>query len=81
MEIKNQNNQKNKPLIVRLNKKFYDTGAVKETLNSFRGVCSGKVLESNDRIEVFLQPKKNVPMLKEEFCNYALGLMKNKSLV
>ena len=25
--------------------------------------------------------KENVPNLKEEFCNYILGLMKNKTLV
>ena len=79
----NKNNQKSqiKPLIIKLNKNFYNVSVIKETLNVFREICSGKVLESNNQIEVFLQPKQQEDLLKEEFCNYALGLMKNKSLV
>lgn len=64
---------------LRLNKKFYNKGVVKEALEDFKNVCNGKVL--NDKIEVELEPREEVRMLKEEFCNYVLGLMKNKTLV
>lgn len=64
---------------IKLNKKFYNKEIVKEALDDFKKVCEGKIL--NDNIEVELEPKENVEMLREEFCNYVLGLMKNKVLV
>jgi hypothetical protein len=64
---------------IKLNKKFYNKEAVKEALQEFKEVCKGNVL--NDEIEVELKPKENIDLLEEEFCNYVLGLMKNKMLV
>lgn len=64
---------------VKLNNKFYNKESVEEALNDFKGVCKGRML--NGDIEVELEPKEKVKMLKEEFCNYVLGLMKNKMLV
>jgi len=68
-----------KRIMVKLNKKFYNKKVVEEALNDFKGVCSGKIL--NNDIEVELSPKEGVVRLKEEFSNYVLGLMKNKTLV
>jgi hypothetical protein len=62
-----------------LNKKFYNIEAVKESLNDFKEVCNGKIL--NENIEVELIPKEEIANLEKEFCNYVLGLMKNKSMV
>jgi len=66
-------------MIFKLNRKFYSIEAVKETLKDFRRVCKGKVL--NDKIEIELYLREDTQQLKEEFCNYVLGMMKNKSLV
>jgi len=66
-------------MIFKLNRKFYSIEAVKETLKDFREVCKGKVL--NDKIEIELYLREDTQQLKEEFCNYVLGMMKNKSLV
>jgi hypothetical protein len=65
-------------LTFRLSKKFYDSRAVKEAVNAFRGVGNGKILEGKDDLEVIFQPREDVKNLREELCNYALGLMKNK---
>ena len=62
-----------------LNNKFYNKEIVKVALKNFKGVCKGKIL--NDNIDVKLETKEDTPKLKEEFCNYVLGLMKNKTLV
>lgn len=64
---------------LKLNKRFYNKGAVEEALNDFKAVCKGKVLNNN--IEVELKAKEDIKNLEEEFCNYVLALMKNKTLV
>lgn len=64
---------------INLNKNFYSIDAIKEALKDFKGVCKGKIL--NDKIKIELKPKGNVKKIKEEFCNYVLALMKNKTLV
>ena len=64
---------------IRLNNKFYSKESVEEALKDFEEICKGNIL--SDDIEVELKPKESVKQLKEEFCNYVLGLMKNKMLV
>ena len=74
--------QKRKDKIV-LKKSFYNLDTVKEALDDFKGVCEGKIIAKKNNIEVFLEAKnKNLEKsLNNEFCNYVLGLMKNKALV
>ncbi|MBW2977579.1 HxsD-like protein [Candidatus Woesearchaeota archaeon] len=74
--------QKTKDKLV-LKKNFYDLNAVKEALNDFKKVCEGKIINKKDNIEIFLKAKnKNFENnLSNEFCNYVLGLMKNRALV
>lgn len=64
---------------IRLNKEFYNKEIVKEALDDFKDVCNGKIL--NEGMEIELEPKEGIGNLKEEFCNYVLGLMKNKMMV
>jgi hypothetical protein len=64
---------------IKLNNRFYDRTAVEEALRDFKKVCEGRIL--NDKIEIELEPKEKLDCLEEEFCNYVLGLMKNKSLI
>ena len=66
-------------MIIKLNNKFYNKKEVQEALNDFKAVCGGRIL--NKIMEVELNPKDNIKGLQEEFCNYVLGLMKNKILV
>jgi hypothetical protein len=64
---------------IKLNKDFYNKQAIEEALNDFEGVCKGKIL--NEDMEVELQLKEENKNIKQEFCNYVLGLMKNKIMV
>lgn len=67
---------------INLDKQFYDLGAVKESLKEFNRVCNGKITIKKN-IEIVLKPKEKslTNILGYEFCNYVLGLMKNKTLV
>jgi len=64
---------------IKLNKEFYNQDIVKVALNDFKKVCDGKIL--NDDLEIEFEPKEKIENLQEEFCNYVLGLMKNKIMV
>jgi hypothetical protein len=64
---------------IKLSNKFYRKEAVEEALRDFNEVCKGKII--SNEIEVELEPEENIENLKEAFCNYVLGLMKNKTLV
>jgi hypothetical protein len=66
-----------------LKKSFYDLNAVKEALEDFKEVCEGKIINKKSQIEINLKPKNKDfnNILRNEFCNYVLGLMKNKALV
>ena len=68
--------EKKKVVQLKLNPRFYDVASVKEALKDFTSVCSGTILKP--AITIRLIPKKDTPLLGEEFCNYVLCIMKNK---
>lgn len=72
--------QKNK---IVFNKSFYNTPAIEDALDAFRDICTGELQDKEAQITVILTPKSNnnPDELKNEFCNYVLALMKNKSLM
>ena len=76
-----ENNQNRK--IVSFNKKFYSIDAVEEAIADFSEICRASIIENDDdKIVVELDSKHEFDApLKEEFCNYVLGLLKNKGLV
>ena len=61
---------------IKLNKDFYSIDAVKDALDDFKEVCEGRIMDGSMEIE--LEPKGDIKGLKDEFCNYVLGLMQNK---
>ena len=70
-------------VIIQLNKQFYDLNSVNESIQDFNEVCTGKIDDKSEHeIKVILMPKnEDIENLKYEFCNYVLGLMKNKNLI
>ncbi len=71
-------------MIIQLNKNFYNKEVVEQGLCDFKEVCDGKFLGvdlSADKLLIELVPKQDVEFLKEEFCNYVLGLMKNNNFI
>ena len=74
--------QKRKDKIV-FKKSFYNLNSIKEALQDFKDVCEGRLIKKKNNIEVILKAKNKEfeNNLDKEFCNYVLGLMKNKALV
>jgi hypothetical protein len=63
--------------IVKLSNKFYSKESIEEAINAFEDICSGEII--NNGFEVRLIQKKEIDEpLDKEFCNYVLGIMKNK---
>ena len=71
-------------ICISLNKKFYEIKIIKNSLADFKEVCKGKIKKHEGKdIIIMLKPLeiKMTDCLGHEFCNYALGLMKNKIIV
>lgn len=65
---------------VKLSNKFYKKEALNEAIESFKDVCECQIL--NDAFEIELTPKADFshPDLGMEFCNFVLGITKDKML-
>jgi len=63
---------------IKLNRSFYTKEAVLETLEAYKELCSGDVVEKDEGFDVVLDPKEPVDEqeLKNEFCNYVLSCMR-----
>jgi len=65
-------------VIIKLSNKFYTKQAIEKALKDYQELCDGKIVDNSFKIK--LVPKKekeSLQNLKEEFCNYVLGVMKN----
>ena len=79
-----QINKEKNEICILLNKDFYNLEEIRNALEDFYEVCDGKIFEEEKhKIKIVLKPKEHlmIEMLGHEFCNYSLGLMKNKTLV
>jgi hypothetical protein len=66
--------------IIKLNKKFYNLKAVKETVKVYKKLANFDIKESRSEIKINLKNAdsdiKNV--IEDEFCNYVLSEMRNE---
>lgn len=64
---------------INFNKDFYSLEAIKKAIQDYKGLADFNIKIDKKNIKVNLKNidpnSKNV--IKEEFCNYVLGLMKN----
>lgn len=72
-----------------LNSRFYTEHSIQKAFEDFNKVCKGRISrkitnkrgkdKENVHFEIELVPKRKIDEpLKEEFCNYVLGIMQNK---
>jgi hypothetical protein len=65
-------------MMINLNKRFYSLQSINATIEAFKDICDARVEES-DRFTIILQSKTqdiDDEELKNEFCNYCLGMMR-----
>ena len=68
-----------KNIVINFNKDFYTIEAIKKTIQNYKGIADFNIIFNKK--ENMVQIKNIYPesedMIKQEFCNYVLGLMKN----
>ncbi|MBU4204938.1 HxsD-like protein [Patescibacteria group bacterium] len=82
--IKMEINREKNEIFILLNKHFYNIESISNALEDFKDICCGELSDAGkDYIQIILKlkDKSMIEILGYEFCNYSLGLMKNKLLV
>lgn len=65
---------------VKLNKLFYQKKEVEQAIKDFSHIGNFSLEEKEGELIIKIKDNKEFPFLKEEFCNYIIGLMKNKTV-
>ena len=63
-----------------LSNKIYSIDAVRQAAEDFKEICDCRIVNDKIEIELILKAEIEEPM-EDEFCNYVLGLMKNKEMI
>jgi len=65
-------------VVINFNKKFYNLKSIQKAIKAFHGLADFKISQNKKTITVNLEninPEAK-SAIKDEFCNYVLGLMK-----
>lgn len=75
--------QQGSEIKLNLNKNLYELSSIKQVIKQFKNICDMTLKEEEGYFNITLKPKNNSLSLSfaDEFANYVLALMKNKSLV
>ncbi|MBN2457691.1 HxsD-like protein [Candidatus Woesearchaeota archaeon] len=84
MEKKKTNKKTTKKTIARaeLDKNFYSLFAIEKAVEAFKDVCSVNIGENQRDYPVILSAydDTDIELIKDEFLNYVLGIMKEEKL-
>ena len=66
-----------------LNSRFYPEAAIREAIEDFSGICNATMSTGRDgMITVILEQEETTDApLDDEFCNYVLGISRNRDVV
>lgn len=80
---KNENAEKKatKKIKITLTSKIYDRESIEQALKDYAEVCEGRLVDDSFTVELLPKRGYEKEPVKEEFCNYVLGLMKNRGVV
>jgi len=74
-----KNTEKRKNMVINFNRSFYNLESIKKAIQDYKGLADFDIEVEKENIKVNLKnispESRNV--IKEEFSNYVLGLMKN----
>jgi len=68
-----------KNIVINFNKNFYTVEVIKKAIQDYKRIASFSIKSDKKEIKVEIKNINLEPrdIIKEEFCNYVLGLMKN----
>ena len=74
-------NPANKKEVIRLGKGLYTLKAIEQAINAFAEICSiEKKEDAKDYIIVMsIKEKQDLTIMRSEFCNFALGILKEET--
>ena len=64
---------------IKLSNKFYKRNAIEEAINVFRDSCKCRIASDSFEIDI-ISEQGNENELADEFCNFVLGVTKDKML-
>jgi hypothetical protein len=66
---------------INFNKDFYSLEAIKKAIQDYKGLADFDIEVGKKNIKINLKniDPESKDIIKEEFCNYVLGLMKNNA--
>ena len=66
-------------MTINFNRDFYNLESIKKTIRDYKGLADFDIKLGKKNIKVNLKNinPESKDIIKEEFCNYVLGLMKN----
>jgi len=69
--------------MLKLERDFYNRTAIDSAAKELSEVCSIKIKEDEERYIITILPlvEEDTELIKDEFSNYVLGLMKDRALV
>jgi hypothetical protein len=65
---------------IRLSNKFYKREALDEAAEAFKEVCSCRIISEDFDLELLPKIEGDDSRLRDEFCNFVLGITKDKML-
>jgi hypothetical protein len=68
-----------KKIVINFNKNFYTIEAIKKAIQGYKEMADFNTIcsEKENKVEIENINPESEDVIKQEFCNYVLGLMKN----
>lgn len=68
-----------KNIVINFNKSFYTIDAIKKAIQGYKGIADFNIISNKkeNKVELKNVDPESKDIIKQEFCNYVLGLMKN----
>lgn len=68
--------RKNKDILIRFNKLFYNENAIKKSVDDFSKTFDADIRKKGNYFEIIVKDYVKNEAAAMEFCNYVLGMMK-----
>ena len=68
-----------KNIVINFNKSFYTIKAIKKAIQNYKGIANFNIISNKkeNKVEIKNIDIESKDIMRQEFCNYVLGLMKN----